>query len=276
MRPEEKAERLRLDGNHAYNKGNYEQAIQFYKLRFLFLKLTNSSVESIRSDSDSLSLTSSDSSIEEHEPEDEIFDPPIQLEWVTTQRGNKKAIFEGEFFTIDGQSRDGTYIFGRCDHRFTANPEEIVTAGFGYTKVATFFLKEFNFTTTRQNLIEQTLQDLQNTNANFSAKTWTRAVYREKKRILHLPANPTGLVFNIPRSLIYFNGPGEQELFVLGDTRDNERVILLGRQSTRNWISTVTHISGDGTFAASPSIFVQEFQKIVHVMSENDVPDIHL
>uniref|UniRef100_A0A915DIA5 MULE transposase domain-containing protein n=1 Tax=Ditylenchus dipsaci TaxID=166011 RepID=A0A915DIA5_9BILA len=86
-----------------------------------------------------------------------------------------------------------------------------------------------------------------------------RAVYREKKRILHLPANPTGLVFNIPRNLIYFNGPEEQELFVLGDTRDNERVILLGRQSTRNWISTVTHISGDGTFAASPSIFVQVY-----------------
>uniref|UniRef100_A0A915EF40 Uncharacterized protein n=1 Tax=Ditylenchus dipsaci TaxID=166011 RepID=A0A915EF40_9BILA len=89
--------------------------------------------------------------------------------------------------------------------------KKIVTAGFGYTKVATFFLKEFNFTTTRQNLIEQTLQDLQNTNANFSAKTWTRGD----------PIRPP---------------------------------------STRNWISTVTHISGDGTFAASPSIFVQHDQ----------------
>uniref|UniRef100_A0A915DEB4 Transposase MuDR plant domain-containing protein n=1 Tax=Ditylenchus dipsaci TaxID=166011 RepID=A0A915DEB4_9BILA len=41
----------------------------------------------------------------------------IALEWVDTERGNKKAIFEGALFTISKESVDGIYLYGRCDHR---------------------------------------------------------------------------------------------------------------------------------------------------------------
>jgi len=54
-----------------------------------------------------------------------------------------------------------------------------------------------------------------------------------------------------------YNFELENSLFLLGDSDDDLRILLFGRESYREWAQHIRHIFVDGTFSLAPPHYLQ-------------------
>uniref|UniRef100_A0A915EFV7 MULE transposase domain-containing protein n=1 Tax=Ditylenchus dipsaci TaxID=166011 RepID=A0A915EFV7_9BILA len=93
-----------------------------------------------------------------------------------------------------------------------------------------------------------------------SSSASRKNVQRIRTRVNQMPAAANRINFAIPEQYRHYRfGAEEQELFLLGDSQDAERILLFGRERNKNWSSRMKVVFMDGTFKITPMPFIQVY-----------------
>ena len=205
-------------------------------------------------------------------------------EELKSNRGRKKLTDEGHLYSFHKMSTDRERKFWRCDNQgeckariHTDLNDAIINrsgrhchgsnaARVEVVKVRTSMKRRAEETMEQPaQIINHVIQgiDLATMGQMPKKDANRKVIQRIINQLAMAPANPKNLSeLIIPDEYrSYEPVPGQQELFVLGDTGqdDANRILLFGRESHLRWSHQMDEVFMDGTFSLAPPLFEQVF-----------------
>ena len=204
---------------------------------------------------------------------------------ITSERGKDKLCHEGHLYVFDKLSADKDLEFWRCHfrkdckvrlHRSVARGRVMYVSGTHSDQPdaasVEIAIRRSNLKRRATETQETPAQLINHAHAGTSLAvqmqfpcypTLAKVINRARKADSSAPTEPSHRkLIRIPEAYtIYAPQPGQQESFLLADSGylDQERILIFGRDSARNWLAHVDRIFVDGTFSITPDLFEQTF-----------------